>query len=297
MMRQDYDRQEPAVPAIARSGGSSVFHSMGGDFVLWESGHGRVPVKTPCRLAYFCAIYCERGQISVTADGRSSVIPARKMYLLRPDTVLESYRYYPGTKFILIMMRPFTIMRHIFVDDDVWKLNVFAAEHPLLDMPPGSWPVLHQYVRLVKATGSGTARPYDSSLMQNLISNVIYGTLNIIASNAEGRLKDFEQRPGYNLFMRFLDLVSHGKDKLRSVSDAARHLCVSPKHLSRVVSSVSRITPQEWMHSFTLRRALRLLKYSGKTVKEISEELGFPNQSAFGTFIRSKTGKSPSELR
>ena len=40
-----------------------------------------------------------------------------------------------------------------------------------------------------------------------------------------------------------------------------------------------------------------LLKYSEKSIKEIADELEFPNISFFGKYIKSHTGISPTEYR
>jgi len=44
----------------------------------------------------------------------------------------------------------------------------------------------------------------------------------------------------------------------------------------------------------TIRQQLR---YSNKTIKEICNELDFPNLSFFGKFVREHMGMSPTEYR
>jgi len=285
------------VQHIREADEATIVHSLGGDLVFWESSDAEVPVELPVRLEQYLALFCWQGQIVLNVGGRSIAIPGHRMCLLRTDCVLESYSHSDDAEYCFILMSTFTMMRHIFIDDDVCKLKVFAEGHPLMTLPPKGWLLLRQYIRLLKTTGDKEHLQYDGPLIQNMVSNVIYSILNVIAYNARGQLQDYEQRPGYNLFMRFLREVSHERGKCRSVTELAGKLNVTPKHLSRVVSDVSSITPSGWLHASTLRIAYQDLKYSGMSVKEIAKDLGFPNQSAFGTFIHKYTGKSPSELR
>ncbi|MGN0202078.1 MAG: helix-turn-helix transcriptional regulator [Candidatus Cryptobacteroides sp.] len=276
---------------------SSVFVSPDGELILWESAEGEVPIELPLKLSHYCALFCGRGEVRLNLEMSEIAVPAQKMALLSVDSVLESYSHSPDAEYCFVLISRNTLMRHILVDDNVWRLKVFASEHPLMDMPSRGWLLLKQYIALLKSNSGKELLDYDGLLMQNLLTNAICSILNVIAYNARGRLADFNRRPGYNLFMNFLKIVSAENGRCLSVGSLAERMNVSPKHLSRVVSQVSSIPPLGWINAFTLRAALQELRYSVKSVKEIASSLGFPNQSSFGSFVRKRTGKSPSAFR
>ena len=60
---------------------------------------------------------------------------------------------------------------------------------------------------------------------------------------------------------------------------------------------ISKRTPNEWIDNYVVREIRVQLKSSTKSIKEISQEMNFPNQSFFGKYFREHTGLSPSAYR
>ena len=77
----------------------------------------------------------------------------------------------------------------------------------------------------------------------------------------------------------------------------ASQLNISPKYLSEVVKQVSKRTPNDWIDHYVVLELRVLLKNSTKNIKEITEELHFPNQSFLGKYFKEHVGMSPSEYR
>lgn len=77
----------------------------------------------------------------------------------------------------------------------------------------------------------------------------------------------------------------------------ATQLNVSPKRLSICVKQTSGRTATEWIDRHRLHEATRLLRQGHCSVKEVAAALGFPNQSAFGTWFKRQTGTSPSHTK
>jgi ATP-dependent helicase/nuclease subunit A len=83
----------------------------------------------------------------------------------------------------------------------------------------------------------------------------------------------------------------------RRVSWYAKQLEITAKYLSEVVKNVSKRTPNEWIDSYVVLEIRVMLKNSTKSIKEITEELNFPNQSFLGKYFKEHVGVSPSEYR
>ena len=77
----------------------------------------------------------------------------------------------------------------------------------------------------------------------------------------------------------------------------ASRLCVTPKYLSAVSKSVSGSTASEVINRCIIDDVRRLLHNPDKSVKEISNELGFPNLSFFGKYVKRMLGMSPKAYR
>ena len=99
------------------------------------------------------------------------------------------------------------------------------------------------------------------------------------------------------MFRDFIGLLSSTYPRPRSVAFYADKLCITPKYLSAVCKQVSGMTALKLISNFVSKDILRLLNDTDKSMKEICNELGFPNPSFFGTYVRKTLGMSPRQYR
>lgn len=99
------------------------------------------------------------------------------------------------------------------------------------------------------------------------------------------------------IFQRFVELLHKHDKSIRNVNDYARALGITPKYFSFVCKRVRGKTASTIINEEMLADAKVLLQNSANSVKHVAEQLGFANQSHFGTFIRRHTGMSPQALR
>lgn len=100
-----------------------------------------------------------------------------------------------------------------------------------------------------------------------------------------------------DIFGKFLTLIASEQYKHRQVSYYADKLCLTPKYLSIVCQRVSGKAPMQWITESTMEDCYMMLRDTNKTVKEISDSLGFPNSSFFGQFFRRQAGMTPLDYR
>ena len=91
----------------------------------------------------------------------------------------------------------------------------------------------------------------------------------------------------------FLRLVEQHFHQHHALDWYAQQLNITPKRLSICVKETSGRTPSEWIWRHRLLAANSLLRGQRLSVKEVAVRLGFPNQSAFGTWFKRLTGRSP----
>lgn len=87
------------------------------------------------------------------------------------------------------------------------------------------------------------------------------------------------------------------RDPELSVERISRELKVHRSTLHRVVSAHFGCPPQEFLISYRIQNALRLLYDTRDRIQEIAEATGFRDQNYFARMLRFRLGKSPSELR
>ena len=70
-----------------------------------------------------------------------------------------------------------------------------------------------------------------------------------------------------------------------------------PKYLSNVLKQTLDVSPNSCIDQALLRQAKSLLSSTSLSIQQISDRLGFQNQSHFGTFFKRHVGCSPKEFR
>ena len=99
------------------------------------------------------------------------------------------------------------------------------------------------------------------------------------------------------LFRLFRKLLAENYRKEHELQFYADSLHVSQTYLSRVIRQVSGKTVNNYIAEAFYTDARRLLVFTDLTVKEISEQLGFSDQSSFGKFFKKKSETSPANFR
>jgi AraC-like DNA-binding protein len=85
-----------------------------------------------------------------------------------------------------------------------------------------------------------------------------------------------------------------------SISDLSEKLSVSTKHLSQVINQSFNKSFFDFINSYRIQEAQRILKNSKDdklTVLEVMYQVGFNSKSSFNTAFKKETGQTPTEFR
>jgi len=82
-----------------------------------------------------------------------------------------------------------------------------------------------------------------------------------------------------------------------SHSDLANKLHVSPRQLHRIMKKTYNINYRQKLKEVRLETAINFLRNTDKSIAEISNILGYSSSANFSTFIKTSTGKTPSQIR
>ena len=69
--------------------------------------------------------------------------------------------------------------------------------------------------------------------------------------------------------------------------------CMSPRYFSAIVREHTTRTPSQWIAAFLEEESKYLLGATARSVKQVAEELNFPNPSYFGKWFKERVGISP----
>jgi AraC-like DNA-binding protein len=147
---------------------------------------------------------------------------------------------------------------------------------------------------VIKQKISDEGNHFRKDLVKTLLLAMFYDLSNIIYRVKQD---DKPQTRAEVIFTKFIKLVETHFRQERRVSWYAQQLCITAKYLSETVKNVSRRTPNDWIDNYVILELRVLLRNSTKNIKEISEELNFPNQSFMGKYFKEHVGMSPTQYR
>ena len=128
----------------------------------------------------------------------------------------------------------------------------------------------------------------------NMLNSLVYYLVECKANypNKEHQLSRAEQICGQ--YLSLVELHCHEQHKVEWYAD---RLHLAPKYLSNILHQTISTSPNACIDQALIRHAKSLLSSTSHSVQQISDQLGFLNQSHFGTFFRRQTGCSPKEFR
>ena len=257
-------------------------------------------------------ILCLRGHAAISIDGRSYNLYPDNVLICHPNIVLGESMSSMDFEFRGVVLSKDYLQRLPLVStDNMWDVMMFFEKAPVLSLTPDEVKDFCRYYDLIRPRLADTHLRYREELLSALLTALLYELSNIISRFADFRpqpfsagsnvrFADFRPQPfsaGSNVFRNFLSLLSSSYPKSRSVAYYADKLCLTPKYLSTVCKEVSGETASELINRYVVKDIEFLLKQRGKSVKEICNELEFPNLSFFGRYVKKHLGLSPKLYR
>jgi len=138
---------------------------------------------------------------------------------------------------------------------------------------------------------------FSQQIKLSLFTSLVYI---LVGDFLQGKGKDInilKNSRKESITMKFLQLVSINFMKEKELKFYADKLLISSKYLSNTVREITNQPPSKFITEALLNNAKILLLSSDNSIKEISNELDFSDQYAFGKFFKKHTGLSPSNFK
>lgn len=99
------------------------------------------------------------------------------------------------------------------------------------------------------------------------------------------------------VFRDFITLVNLHAATEHGIAFYASKLCLSPRYMSFIVKKQSGQSAKQWIDKALISAIKVGLKHSDKQVRELSDEMKFPNPSFFCKYFKRLTGQTPQQFR
>lgn len=254
------------------------------------------PIPTgPRRMNFILIGLCLRGKAQYTIDTREQIVKPGDIIILTDRQVMDNYLASPdieGQCIILSTKFFYEIMRDM---SDLSSLLLFAKSHPVVSLTQKEVNVFIDYFQFIKRKIDEQQNHFRKQLVGSLLLAMLYDLSNVILRMQQ--MPQHKQTRAEAIFTNFIQLVEKNFSQERRVGWYAEQLCITPKYLSECVKQISKRSPNEWIDNYVVLEIRVQLKNTNKSIKEIAEDLHFPNQSFLGKFFKEHMGMSPSAYK
>ena len=239
-------------------------------------------ILTPFHVNDIRIMRLVKGRVRIEINFHEYELNAGDIVMIKEDSYLELHEISEDTEGQAIAYSP-----------EKYPTNLHLSGKNTIKITPTEkeW---DEIIRLLYTIYS-TARlePYKKDVVEPMVTALVNDILYIAQpENSYSAASAAEQ-----LYNRFMDELNTNLSGKKTAKYYAERLCVTPQYLSRIVSQVSGKTVSYWINKATIMKARILLRDTSKTISEISELLGFPNDSFFCRFFKRETGQTPTSYR
>lgn len=265
------------------------------DLILFDEVN-ELPLPAESRkMGCILLALCLKGHAEYIVDTDKLIVHPNDLMIINEGQLTEDYKLSEDCSGIAIMLSQDFLQEIIEGVNEISSLFLFSRTHPILSLQPEEVNAIINYFQLLKEKVQNKNHHFRKDTVRMLISSMIYDVSNAIYRIQHINIK--RQSRGEIILAKFIYLVEQNFKSERRVSWYAQKLCITPKYLSEIVKQVSHRTPNEWIDYYVTRELKVLLKNSGKSIKEITLEMNFANQSFLGKFFKEHVGMSPTEYR
>lgn len=241
-------------------------------------------------------VVCVKGRLQININTQKYAIYPGEMLICMPNMILSNCTTSSDFKGAMFCLSTQITQKYLHKSSDIWNKAFYISQNPVVRIDKDRVQLFDLYYKVIRARMKQAEQSYYKEVIRSLIRTMLYellADLNQLSTPPESQMV----KRSNILFKRFLDLLACTEVKKRSISYYAGKLCVTPKYLSTVCKKVSGKTAFEWINDYVVEDIKYFLKYSNKSIKEISEHQDFPNISFFGKYVKTHLGTSPTDYR
>ncbi|KAA6300781.1 MAG: Arabinose operon regulatory protein [Candidatus Ordinivivax streblomastigis] len=265
--------------------------SIDNDFILFDKPIITSVFDYPFKVDVTTAIICTKGTTCGLVNLKPYTTQAPCLITVLADQILR-YDYFSEdfSGLFIVMSKRFSDSLDIH---ERFPLFLSVRDNPCIPLDEEQLEAMISYFDMMKRTVRVKDNPRRLEIAKHLTLAFFYG----LGSEHHKLLNDENKSKHEILVGNFLKHVQAHYREQRDMEFYADKLCLTPKHLSKVVKECSGKSASEWIDSYVILEAKALLKSTNMTIQQISDELNFPSQSFFGKYFKRVGGVSPKEYK
>lgn len=269
--------------------------NLGDDLALIDDVKSMVLPGEAKRLGCFVFAFCDKGSVSYDIDTIPQRVDAGHCIIMSVGQVISNIKLSNDCEGRTVFMSQQYAQEVLTGMHDLSSIFLFSRLHPVFSMDRQEARSILGFYLLIRQKISETTHRFRKDTVKALIQSFLYDAGNIFWKVFNN--EDEKNTRNEEIFMQFIELVEKHFKTERRVTWYALQMHITPKYLSETIRKVSRQTPGEWIDSYVMLELRVLLRTSPLSIKEIAEQMHFPNQSFLGKYFKQHAGVSPKEYR
>ena len=210
--------------------------------------------------------------------------------VVTPAGVKSGWKWHSKSKVIVITLDP-----EKFNNFALNEVGVILSDQQLEDIPQFKDEDLTRAAEFV----------LDALEAKNLGFEVVFESLarvflvKLIQKYGETESEQHEFNKSFTAihYKKVLDYIKENFSEQISLEDLSNEVGISPHHFSRLFKSTIGKSPMQFVMSYRLEQAKKMLSNKELTLVDISHKCGFSDQAHFSRSFKARYGKSPKSFR
>ena len=265
-------------------------------FLFAHSLHTLPERMIGARMRFGLAIYCRQGAALITVDGLQYRLKQGQMFSYREGSLIEECLASSDADLVLMGLSWELIAATEALNTVVWSIADYVRQSPIYTLSEEALSLTKVYHQQIYKLCHSPNPLFRDELLHIHIQALLYAFIREVSEELHQATPQDLTRASQQARL-FFDLLGMRRGRIRSVSEVATSMNLTPKHLSRIIKEQTGETPIHFIHQYMMRAITQELRYSTKTAKEIACQQGFSSLAFFGKFVKQQTGLTPTEYR
>lgn len=248
------------------------------------------------RMHFGLAIYCRQGAALITVDGLQYRLKQGQMFSYQEGSLIEECLASSDADLVLTGLSWELIEATEALNTVVWSIVDYVRQSPIYTLSEEALSLTKIYHQQIYKLCHSPNPLFRDELLHIHIQALLYAFIREVGEELHQATPQDLTRASQQMRL-FFDLLAMRRGRIRSVSEIATLMNLTPKHLSRIIKEQTGETPIHFIHQYMMRAITQELRYSTKTAKEIAFQQGFSSLAFFGKFVKQQTGLTPTEYR
>ena len=244
---------------------------------------------------YFTPTYCiqimKSGCLRIHINNKEYEITANQGCLVTPELLIQKPDKMDNYVELLVLSMSREFMQELNLNFPL-SATAYIYVHPVWNISPKKMQRLIQYFDLMREVIAEKDRKAAIHLIRSFFYYLAEQEANHFPQQNSTAMTRNEEITG-----RFMHLVDANCEKQHSLDWYADQLCLTTRYVANTVKQTPGVTASACIEHVLVQRAKTLLLTTTKSIQEIADQLGFQNQSHFGTFFKRHEGMSPAAFR